>query len=257
MIRRLLEARQRVPVALAIEAAVVVAAYLAYESVRRAIAPHAGPAISHAVRLVEFERRAGFFWERTLQQAVVDYHLLVTLLNWVYVWGYLPVIGGVAIWLFVNHREVYSRYRNAFLLSGAAGLMVFAFFPVAPPRLLPDGGFVDTVRLYSRIYNGIEGSGYVNQFAAVPSFHFGWILLVAIAIWETTGNRLLRLAAAGMPVAMLASIVLTGNHYFFDALAGGALVLLALGVVISVERVTGRIRSRPPRASALSSLPRS
>lgn len=253
MIRRMLEARRRVPVALAIETGVVVAAYLAYEAVRRAIAPHTGPAVSHAVRLVEFERRAGIFWERTLQQAVVDYHLLVTLLNWVYVWGYLPVIGGAAIWLFVNHRAVYSRYRNAFLLSGAVGLAVFALFPVAPPRLLPDEGFVDTVRLYSRIYNGIEGSGYVNQFAAVPSFHFGWILLVAIAIWQTTGNRVLRLAAAAMPVAMLASIVLTGNHYFLDALAGGALVLLALGVVISVERLGERIRRRPEGASTSAS----
>ncbi len=248
MIRRLSDARQRVPIALGLEVVVVVTAYMAYEAVRRAIAPHAGPALSHGRWLVEIEQRLGFFWERALQQAVVHHPFPVTLLNWVYVWGYLPVIGAVAVWLFLRHRALYARYRNAFLLSGAAGLLVFALWPVAPPRLLPDEGFVDTVRLYSRIYNGIDGSGYVNQFAAVPSFHFGWILLIAIAIWQTTRNRLARLLAAALPVAMLASIVLTGNHYFFDALAGGALVLLALGAVTALERLAQGRRAAPDLA---------
>jgi hypothetical protein len=114
---------------------------------------------------------------------------------------------------------------------------VFAFLPVAPPRMFPEFGFVDTVRENSALYGHIEGSDLVNEFAAVPSFHFGWILLVGLAMFQTNKHIVVRIIAVTLPVMMLLAIVLTANHYVIDAVIGGALVLAALGAVRLLERV--------------------
>jgi len=226
---------------LALEAVILVLAYLAYEAVRRLVEGSATDAIDRSLSLIRVEQQMGIFFEPALQSYVTDHHVLVTLFNWIYVWGYLPVIGITALYLYICHRGFYARYRNAFLLSGAVGLVIFALLPVAPPRMFPEFGFVDTVRLNSELYTSFEGSNLVNEFAAVPSFHFGWILLVALAVHQTTRRRALRIAAWAMPLLMLLAIVLTGNHYLLDAVAGGLVVLLALGAVLVFE---GTLRPR-------------
>ncbi|HXF52431.1 MAG TPA: phosphatase PAP2 family protein [Dehalococcoidia bacterium] len=226
------------------EALVVVGAYLAYQAVRRLIEGSAATAFDRALDVIALERRLGLFWEAPLQGAILQHHWLVSLFNWIYVWGYLPVIAAAALWLFVWHRQRYSRYRNAFLLSGACGLLFFALMPVAPPRMFPHLGFVDTVRLHSEVYRTFERPGFVNEFAAVPSFHFGWILLVGVALWAHGRWMPVRLAGVALPVAMLAAIVLTANHYFLDAAVGGALTLGALAVVVWVERLDPLSRLR-------------
>jgi hypothetical protein len=232
------------------EAVLIVGAYLAYQAVRQLIEGNATTAASRALDIIALERRLGLFWEASLQAAILDHHWLVSLFNWIYVWGYLPVIAAAALWLFVFHRQRYSRYRNAFLLSGACGLVFFALMPVAPPRMFPHLGFVDTVRLHSSVYRAFDHSGFVNEFAALPSFHFGWILLVGVAVWAHGRWLPFRLAGAALPVLMLAAIVLTANHYFLDAIVGGALVLVALGAVLWVER--GGLASKLPKLRRVS-----
>jgi hypothetical protein len=228
--------RQRPALRLLVEAVILVLAYLAYEAVRRLVAPDAGDAFGHAANIIRIEQEMGIFFEPSLQRLIVDHHWLVTLFNWVYVWGYLPVISAAGLYLYLRHRNFYSRYRNAFLLSGAVGLIIFATIPVAPPRMFPEFGFVDTVHVNSSVYRSLQGSDLVNEFAAVPSFHFGWILLVGIALIQTNHHILVRSAGVMLPVLMLAAIIFTANHYVVDAIIGGAIVLAALGVVRFGER---------------------
>ncbi len=249
MLRPLQNPRTRAALRLGLEAVILVLAYLAYEAVRRLVAPNSHEAFGHAFGIISFEQQIGFFFEPELQRYIVDHHWLVTLSNWIYVWGYLPVISATGLYLYLRHHDFYTRYRNAFLLSGAVGLIIFAVLPVAPPRMLPEFGFVDTVRVNSAVYQRLEGSDLVNEFAAVPSFHFGWILLVGLALVQTNRHPLMRAVAVLLPLFMLAAILLTANHYWIDAVIGGALVLLALGAVRLTERswpqARERIRHRP------------
>ena len=233
--------RVRTALPLAVEAAILVGAYLAYEGVRRFLAPDSGEAVTRALGLIHLEQRLGIFFEPHLQQLVVGHAWLITLANWVYVWGYLPVIGAAAVYLYIAHRPSYTRYRNAFLLSGVVGLVIFATLPVAPPRMFPEFGFIDTVRDGSSVYRAFEGSDLVNQFAAVPSFHFGWILLVGVALFQTSRRVAVRAAAVALPVIMLSAILLTANHYLIDAIAGGATVLAALAFELVAERALSRV----------------
>lgn len=248
---RLTGQRMRATLRLLCEAGILIAAYLAYEVVRRLVAPNSHEAFGHAFSIIEFERQMGAFFEPALQGYIVDHHWLVTLVNWIYVWGYLPVISAAGLYLYFRHHTSYTRYRNAFLLSGAIGLVIFATMPVAPPRMLPELGFVDTVRTNSAIYSQFEGSDLINEFAAVPSFHFGWILLVGLAVFQTNRNPLMRALAVLMPVLMLLSILLTANHYWIDAVIGGGLALAALGVVELFEApIVASARRRLMRRAA-------
>jgi hypothetical protein len=237
--------RTRTTIALGLEAVILVLAYLSYEAVRRLVRSEPAEAFHHATSIIRLEQRLGIFFEPDLQSLIVGHHWLVTLFNWVYVWGYLPVICVAGLYLYLFHRSFYARYRNAFLLSGAVGLAVFALVPVAPPRMLPEFGFVDTVRVNSAFYRQFHESGLVNEFAAVPSFHFGWILLVGLALIQTNRRVAVRAFGVALPALMLAAIVFTANHYVLDAVVGAAIVLAALVIVIRGERLIPAMRQVP------------
>jgi hypothetical protein len=139
--------------------------------------------------------------------------------------------------------------RNAFLLSGAIALIFFVNFPTAPPRLLPHElgfGFVDTVVEQYEESRPLTPSWFVNEYAAFPSMHIGWNLLVGIALWLATKNIFVRGFAVLMPLAMFTDIILTGNHYIIDAFAGTAVMLLGLAIAVAGRTLVMREFSRLP-----------
>ena len=126
------------------EAALVVPAVAAYFAVRNVTAGGAGAAFENADRIVRLERALGLFQGESVQAAITGSETLVTLANWVYIWGHWPVILATGVTLFLLRRDRYWLLRNAMFVSGAIGFLFFALFPVAPPRLL-DLGLLDTV----------------------------------------------------------------------------------------------------------------
>ncbi len=221
--------------ALVRESVIVLGGFFAYLTVRGLTEGDLPTALIHADRLIDLERSLGFFFEPAAQAAVTSRHWIVTLANWVYIWGHLPVIGSVAFWLWRRDPKSYRLFRTAFLVSGALGLLLFIHFPTAPPRLA-GLGLVDTLTEYSRSYSVLQPKSIVNQYAAFPSLHFGWNMLVAIAIISQVRRFSVRMLAAFMPVAMLVSIVLTANHFWIDAVAGGFVALVGLGVALYLGR---------------------
>ena len=217
------------------EMALVIFAYFAYFAVRGTTMGSETHAVANAEKVVGFERAIGLFREPEMQQAILDNGGLVNLMNWMYVWGHWPLIILVAAWLFLNHQSTYRLYRNAFLISGAIGLVIFALFPVAPPRLA-DIDIVDTVTLHSNSYRVLQPPGLVNQYAAVPSLHFGWNLLIGIVLFTRGGSVLTRAAGLAVPPVMFLAIVLTANHYIIDAVLGGVVALTGLVVAYGLMR---------------------
>ncbi|HLB26302.1 MAG TPA: phosphatase PAP2 family protein [Dehalococcoidia bacterium] len=206
-----------------------------YYLVRGSAHERAGEAAVRATQLIHFERSLGIFLEADLQRLVLDYWWLVKFLNAFYLYGHLPVIGVIAVWLYFLHRPQYLLMRNAFLISGAIGLMVYVTFPVAPPRFLPEWGFVDTVLNQYDTGRPLTPAFFVNEYAAMPSLHFGWNVLVGAAVWLASRNPALRAFAVLMPIAMLADIVLTANHFFVDAAAGLGAVVLGAAIAVGVR----------------------
>jgi hypothetical protein len=222
--------------------AVVLLGVVVYFGVRGLTEGRPEQAVDHAHDVVALEHDLGIGWEHWFQSLLVGRDWLVDAANWVYIWGHWPVIAAVMLWLALRHRLVFLRLRNAMLLSGSVGLVIYASYPVAPPRL-SGLGLVDTVTERSTAYRYLQPPAFVNQYAAMPSLHVGWDLLVGIAIISAASTVVLRIVGYLMPVLMATAVVLTANHYVIDGFAGSALALAGLAGAVWLER------HYPPRAA--------
>ena len=140
------------------------------------------------------------------------------------------------------------------LASGAIALLIYWLYPVAPPRELPELaaqfdaaapayilGFFDTMEQYlGYAYDTQSTRAFVNPYAAMPSLHFGWDLLLGIAIiaaFRRTALAWLAMAIGiGLPLLQIFAITTTANHYLIDAVAGGIVAIAGLGVALALRR---------------------
>jgi membrane-associated phospholipid phosphatase len=241
------------PVRFLPQIAVVAAAVALYFLVRGATHSDPAVAIENAHRIIDWERWLGIYHEPALQRDLASSEALRTVLNWVYIWGHWPVIVTTFLILARYNAAVYLRLRNAMMLSGAIGFAFFALFPVAPPRLA-GLGMADTVSLTSHSYRVLQPTIFTNQFAAMPSLHAGWNLLIGLAIVAAARRPLLKALGVVLPMAMIATVVLTANHYLLDVVVGVSLtttcwVLVALPwrrLVVRLKPTGTRGRSSGP-----------
>lgn len=180
-----------------------------------------GVALAHAHDVLALEQWLGVDWEHGVQDATLAVPGLSALADWFYVWGYFPVVIGGLVWLYVSRPATYAVLRNGLLSSGAIGLLFYAFYPCAPPRLT-DLGYTDTVA--SGVLDGAARPlGVANELAAIPSFHIAWLVVLAVVVYRATDSSLLRVLCVVHPVVMSYVIVATANHWVLDIPAGVAL----------------------------------
>ncbi len=214
---------------LAKQIALVGCAVLFYFGVRGVTEGSVSEAIQHGKDVLALEQRLGISFEPELQGRIAGHRTLTTLANWIYIWGHWPVIVCTLIWLHERHRYHYLVLRNAMFISGAIGLVIFASYPVAPPRLI-DSGFVDTVTQFSTSYRVLQPPSLINKYAAIPSLHVGWNLLVGIALWQASTRWHVRIPALASPVLMTAAVLFTANHYLLDTIAGVTVALVGFAI---------------------------
>jgi hypothetical protein len=220
------------------ELALVALAFLLYFIVRANVVDRPELALANAREIIEWERALGIYAEAEWQRAILDERLLVRSFNFVYFWLDFPLIAGLGLYLYATKRQHYTFTRDAILFSGAVALVAYNLFPVAPPRLLPEAEVIDTLQLYSNLsYQSQSTSFFVNPYAALPSLHVGWALLLSIGVVRAfPGNRLVLGLAVLHPLAQTASTVFTGNHYFLDAAGGVLAAALGLAFAIAMQR---------------------
>jgi hypothetical protein len=228
-----------------VELLIVGVAFVLYYLVRGFVVERTFEATSRAIRIVELEKSLGLWvWESKMQAWVMSSDVLAHLFNNIYVYAHFPLIIIIGLWLFFFHRQRYVLLRNAFLISGGIGLIIFNLLPTAPPRLLPwplSDQVVDTMFAFSRVNYDMQPEAFVNHYAAMPSLHFGWNLLLGIGIIWTTRNFLGVVFGVTMPAAMFIAVVATGNHFIIDVLAGTVVALIGLGAALLVQRYGHRL----------------
>jgi len=214
-----------------------------YFGVRGQTAGSPEVARDNALDIVRLERRLGIQIEGWLQVPVNASATLEAVANWIYIWGHWPVIIATMVWLLWKHRRVFLRLRDAMMISGGVGMLIFAAYPVMPPRLV-GLGMVDTVTRTSEAYRVLQPPVFTNQYAAMPSLHSGWDLLIGMAIVAAASSVWLRALGFILPMLMALAVVFTANHYILDVVAGVSLVLVAHTGALALER---RRRSRRRR----------
>ena len=208
-----------------IEVATLIALYAIYEIVRGQGHATVSVAREHTHWIVDLERSLHVFGERAVQHAVDTIPAVPTLLGVAYIVLHFVGTTTFLVWVYRSHRERFALVRNTIIGATAIALVLYVLFPVAPPRLA-QLGFADTVSHDAKVnLSSTLLSNLYNPFAAVPSLHFGYALLVGVTVATVARRRAVRVVGAVYPAVMLLVIVATGNHFFFDAAAGA----LAIG----------------------------
>ncbi|MFQ5872441.1 MAG: phosphatase PAP2 family protein [Dehalococcoidia bacterium] len=235
------------------EALLVSAVYFLYMFTRRLVFPEVEAiAFENADKIISFEASLGLFWEFGLQQWVLNRaRELVVFFNWSYIITFWPVIIPTALLLYKLDFRKYIFYRNVVMLSLLIALLVFALFPLAPPRMISHAGFLDTIQsLGPSQYNSRETQVYYNAFAAMPSLHFGWTVLFGI-IYFRTRIKWLQVLGVLYPSLTFFAIVITANHYILDAVGGAVVVGIAFVINALMVRnnipLNATVISRPVR----------
>ncbi|MEO3829007.1 phosphatase PAP2 family protein [Actinomadura sp. B10D3] len=193
----------------------------------------------HGESLYALERALHLDVEPALNHWLADQPVLRVLANYEYAITYIASALALLTWLFLRHPERYRTARNAFVMLNLGGLACFALYPVMPPRLMPDLGFIDTVA-EGRTW-GSWGSPLVehaDRFAAVPSLHMAWTLWVGVELARVNAKRWVQGVNALHIIVTLYVILATANHYLLDAVAAIPFVVVP---VYLAERI-----ARPP-----------
>ncbi len=213
---------------------------LLYEGVRGLVLGQQATALANARSLVSLERSLGLFHEQVVQRILLPSHLAIDGANWLYANAQFTVNVAFLAFLYVYRNDVFYFVRNMFFVAMGLALLVHLLVPVAPPRMLPQYGFVDTIQQVAHV-NQDSGaiSLFVNPYAAVPSMHMCFALLVGVTGVLLARSRWVRLACALYPLIVLAAVIVTANHFFLDAVAGAA---TAVAAALVAHRLMSRIR---------------
>jgi hypothetical protein len=192
----------------------------------------------------QFEKFLHLPSERRAEDLIINHAFLAKACNIFYATVHVPALLLFLLWLFIRHRDQYGHWRNALaILTG--GCLFIRFVRVAPPRLMPQLGFVDLAVKYGQSVYGAVGTGVSDQFAAMPSIHVGWAALVGLGIVACSTSRWRHLALLH-PIVTIFVVSATANHWWLDGIVSIILLAIGLAVDTAAHRLVVRLRRRPP-----------
>ena len=181
-------------------------------------------AFQHGYRVFHIE--TGVFsrlYELTLQNFVEQRHLLADAVSWTYWNSEFTVVGLAVLYVYLRRHEHFTRFRNSILIANVIGLVGYAVYPTAPPRML-GLGFVDSHR------DGLV-SFVANPYAAMPSLHAADALIVGVVLGSISRSLWAKGLWAAWPGWVWFAVMATGNHFWLDCVAGAVVALMAMSVV--------------------------
>jgi hypothetical protein len=212
------------------EVVYILAFYAVYSFIRNQFGSEAvspSVAFDHARDMISIERAVGLYHEETLQDWFLGSEPFIRFWNIFYGTFHFVVTAFALIWTFRRFPHRYPLWRNTLAFTTALALIGFATYPLMPPRLLPASyGFVDTLKEIGGLWSFDSGAmqKVSNQYAAMPSLHFGWSTWCFLVLYPVVRARWLKVLVAAYPWLTLFAIMVTANHYWIDAV-GGAVVL--------------------------------
>lgn len=172
----------------------------------------------------QFEQTLRLPSEVSVQSGLLAHPDLVRVVNLFYLVAHFGSLVIFLPWMFIRHRAQYRRWRNVIAVFTGVSLLI-QLIAVAPPRLLPQFGFVDTAARYHESAYTHLGQGLAGQLSSMPSIHVGWAIAIAMAVISTSASRWRWLVLA-QPILTVYAVVATANHFWLDCIAAAALVLL-------------------------------
>jgi membrane-associated phospholipid phosphatase len=218
------------------------ASYLAYKLVRGVVEGDANAAFAHARDLISIERGMHLFVEPSIQAWASGSHFVMVLASWLYVNAQTSVTITALLYLYLRRNSNFYFVRNMFMIAMAIALVGYMVFPTAPPRFMPEWGFIDSVADFTGVHvshTSASMTALFNPYAAVPSMHVAFALMIALPLARLARRPIVRVLWLLYPLLMTFVIVVTANHFIVDALLG------ALTAGASAYGATWLARARP------------
>jgi hypothetical protein len=214
------------------ELAIIAVGYWLYSLGRNAIPEQASIAVRHGFSVQHLQDALHLNADMSINRFVAAHEWLAQGMDYYYASLHFLVTIGLMLWLFIKRPQVYRGARTVLVTTTLLALAGFALYPLAPPRLLPATGYVDTVARFHTWGSLASPSvaSHSNQFAAMPSMHVAWALWCGISLFRCARTRLVRTTALAYPLATLAVVIGTANHFIIDAIAGAAALAAAFGI---------------------------
>ncbi|HWC35785.1 MAG TPA: phosphatase PAP2 family protein [Mycobacteriales bacterium] len=184
--------------------------------------------------------------ERSVQDLIINHPLIVRAANYYYDTAHLTLMVVFLVWLWLRHRDRYSLLRNTIAAFTAMSLLI-QMVAVAPPRLIGGTGLIDTAQVYGQSVYAAIGSGLADEYAAMPSIHVGWAVLISLAIVTCSPSRWRWLGLLHGLITIFV-VVATANHYWLDGIAACALLVPAYLIARGIDRLSAQLR--PAEAAA-------
>jgi hypothetical protein len=214
---------------------------VAYEGSRALAEGQRIPAFRHAHDVVDAEKTLGIFHELNLQHWVLGAPgIVLDVANWTYFNCQFTISFAFLVWVYCRRNDSYYFIRNVVIAADFIGVIGYITYPTAPPRMLTQYGFVDT--LHQTAVNHDTVSALANPYAAMPSLHTCYALLIGISGVLLARHAITKAVWALYPGLVVFSIISTANHFILDAVGGATTLLLALALVCSVTFI---LRRRP------------
>ncbi|NXY94781.1 phosphatase PAP2 family protein [Streptomyces sp. BR123] len=215
------------------EILLIAVSYWTYSLIRNAVPEQKSIALANADWLWHIEHTLGIAVEKTVNHTVNSVTWLIVGMNYYYATLHFVVTLGVLAWIYRRHPGRYAAARFVLFATTGVALVGYYFFPLAPPRLMENENFIDTVLVHHTWGSMASGNlkNMSNQYAAMPSMHIGWSLWCGLTIYAVAAAPWARILGLLYPTATLVVIVATANHFWLDA--AGGMLCLAFGYAAS------------------------
>ena len=202
-----------------------IAFYFAYNITRGLADRNVTAAFENGEWIARTEERTGTLFEPALQRAF-DGSFTTALMSYTYWLSQFVVVAVALFWVYLRRHEVFAFFRNWLIVANLTGLVCYVLVPTAPPRMLPEWGFTDTLAASGSIDHGSVGR-LANQFAAMPSLHVMDAFIVGVTLFFIVRRPLLRAVWLAWPAWVAYAVMATGNHFWLDIAAGLVIAVLA------------------------------
>ena len=223
-------------------------AYWLYRLVRGQVDGRATAAFENARHIVGVEQSLGLFVEPALHAFSEAHEWITDAASWMYVNSHFTVTTAALAFLYLRRNEQFYFVRNMFMVAMAIALIGYVLFPTAPPRFMPELGFRDSVADFTGV-DSHTSNLLVNPFAAVPSMHVAFALMLAVPMARMSRLTAVRALWSAYPAVVTFVVIATANHWWFDAFLGAA---TAAASALAAQALLGRAR---PGAWAWKSAP--
>ena len=215
-------------------------AYWLYRLVRGFTDGRATEAFDNARDVIGLEQHLGLFVEPAMQAWTEGQRWLIDSASWMYVNSHFVVTTFTLAFIYLRRNPSFYFIRNMFMVAMGIALVLYAAYPTAPPRFMPEWGFSDSVAEFTGITaSGSSADALYNPFAAVPSMHVAFALMLGVPMAAMARRRVVKALWYAYPVLVSWVVVVTGNHWWFDAAAGAAVA------AVSAVAAVGFARTRP------------